>query len=148
MPKTAIESLRRERDRLANQPARPEETTADRRCRESKLVFAMADRFLDRAIGGPMHLKDPDAAQIVDDRIMLGAGVDYDLFAWCVMVNHVHVLLEPRGELRGVTQGLKGATAFRINGLQGERGRTFWQDESYDHWVRDEEEMVSNHRLH
>jgi hypothetical protein len=28
-----------------------------------------------------------------------------------------------------------------INKLQHRVGRTFWQDESYDHWVRDEEEL-------
>jgi REP element-mobilizing transposase RayT len=88
-----------------------------------------------------MHLRDPNAAAIVDDFIRSGAGQHYDLFAWCVMSNHVHVLLKPNGELKGVMQRIKGSTSFRINGLQRERGRTLWQDESYDHWVRDEEEM-------
>lgn len=31
-------------------------------------------------------------------------------------------------------------TANRCNPLLGERG-AFWQDESYDHWVRDPDEM-------
>src|SRR5207249_3151755 len=64
-----------------------------------------------------------------------------ELFAWCVMGNHVHVLLEPLWELKKVTQGIKGHTAYQINALQDQRGRTFWQDESYDHWARDEEEL-------
>ncbi|OAI41588.1 hypothetical protein AYO40_02955 [Planctomycetaceae bacterium SCGC AG-212-D15] len=41
-------------------------------------------------------------------------------------------------------QGIKGFTSHEINGLDQARGRVFWQDESYDHWVRDEEEM---HRI-
>ena len=43
-----------------------------------------------------MHLKDPEAAKIVEDAILFGTGERYDLFAWCVMSNHVHVLLMPK----------------------------------------------------
>jgi REP element-mobilizing transposase RayT len=141
MPRAAIEELRRERRRLGDQAPRPGETAAGRRIRENKQLFAAADRFLDQAGEGPMHLKDPRAARIVEDSLLFGAGERYDLFAWCVMSNHVHVLLTPRWELSKVTQRIKGFTAHQINGLQDARGRVFWQDESYDHWTRDEEEM-------
>ncbi len=60
------------------------------------------------------------------------------------MVNHIHVLFTPKVELKVITQGMKGYTSFRINAIQSARGRTLWQDESYDHWARDEEEM---HRI-
>jgi REP element-mobilizing transposase RayT len=141
MPRSAIEELLRERHRLEDQAPRPGETAIERRIRESKMIFASADRFLDRALDGPMHLKDPRAAKIVEDSIVFGAGERYDLFAWCVMSNHVHVLLTPHWELSKVTQRIKGYTAHQINGLHNARGRAFWQDESYDHWSRDEEEM-------
>ena len=39
-------------------------------------------------------------------------------------------------------KGIKGFTAYRINESRNVRGEVFWQDESYDHWVRDEEEMI------
>jgi putative transposase len=141
MPKAAIEELLRLRQRLVNRAPRPGETTAERRIREHKMIFAAADRFLDQAIDGPMHLKDPRAAKVVEDSILFGAGERYDLFAWCVMSNHVHVLLTPHWDLDDVTQGIKGYTAYEINGIQNARGRTFWQDESYDHWSRDETEI-------
>src|SRR5262249_50850034 len=119
------------------------ESIADRRIREGKQLFAAADRFLGTVADGegPMHLKDPRAAKIVEDAIFFGAGERYELFAWCVMSNHVHVLLTPRGELSLVTRRIKGYTAYQINGLQQARGRVFWQDESYHHWARDEAEM-------
>ena len=138
MPQSAIEAVRRKRQSLENQATRPGETAADRRNRENKIVFGLADRLLDKAVDGPMHLSDPEAARIVEDIILLGAEQNYDLFAWCVMSNHVHVVLKPLGELKDVTQRIKGTTSFKINGFQGERGRILWQDESYDHWVRDE----------
>jgi REP element-mobilizing transposase RayT len=141
MPKAAIEELLRERRRLENQAHRPGETASGRRLCESKWLYAAADRFHDRAVEGPMHLKDPRAAKIVEESLLFGAGDRYDLFAWCVMSNHVHVLLTPHRELVKVTQAIKGYTAYRINGLQDARGRALWQDESYDHWARDEAEM-------
>jgi REP element-mobilizing transposase RayT len=120
-----------ERERIAKQPKRAGESSGDRKIRENKLIFAMADRILDRAIDGPMYLKDAAVAKIVEDSIIFGVPERYDLFAWCVMANHVHVLLTPRWD-----------TAHEINALQDSRGRIFWQDESYDHWARDEVELL------
>ena len=141
MPRTVLESVRYERLRLEQQSPREGEPQPARKIREWKILFAMADRYLDRATDGPMHLSDPQAAEIVEQSILSGAGDRYDLFAWCVMSNHVHVLLTPRIELPTVTQAIKGNTAFQINGLHKQRGRAFWQDESYDHWARDDDEM-------
>jgi REP element-mobilizing transposase RayT len=141
-PDEVVERLQRYRESLEKTPARAGETARERRIREDKLVFLMADRFLDAATEGPMYLKDPAAAKIVEDSITFGIAERYDLFAWCIMANHVHVLLTPHWKMKKVTQGIKGYTAHEINGLQGARGRVFWQDESYDHWARDEEEML------
>jgi REP element-mobilizing transposase RayT len=141
MPQSAIEARRRKRRSLERQALRPGETAGHRKERENKILFALADRFLDNAVDGPMHMRDAEAARIVEERIRAGSGPDYDLFARCVMSNHVHVLLKARGELKEVTHRIKGSTAFKINGLQNKRGRVFWQDESYDHWVRDEAEL-------
>jgi putative transposase len=142
MPAEAIARLEGERDRLKRQPAMHGESPRDRKIRESKIVFGMADKMLDQATAGPLHLKDPRAAKIVEGAILFGVPERYDLFAWCVMANHVHVLLKPIWALEKVLQGIKGFTAHEINGLQDARGRTFWQDESFDHWDRDEEEMA------
>ena len=141
MPREANERLRREREQLQREPPRAGESTRDRALRHGKLLFAKSDDFLDRATAGPMHLRDPACAKIVEDAILFGAAGRYELFAWCVMANHVHLLVTPRWELSKVTQSLKGFTAYEINRLQSETGRTFWVDESYDHWARDEEEF-------
>ena len=110
--------------------------------RHGKLIFTKADEFLDSASTGPLYLRSPDCAKIVEDSILYGAKDRYDLFAWCVMANHVHILIKPSGDLSDVMQSLKGYTAWKINKLQNQTGRTFWQDESYDHWSRDDEEFL------
>lgn len=59
------------------------------------------------------------------------------------MPNHVHLIVKPnRGvTLARITQSWKGWSAREINRLLGRRG-TLWQEESYDHIVRDHEQWV------
>jgi len=57
------------------------------------------------------------------------------------MSNHVHVLLTPHVEMRNVTKAIKGYSAQKANEILGRTGAAFWQDESYDHWIRNDEEM-------
>lgn len=142
LPAEALDRLRQERKRLENQPRRPNEAKWERRVREAKILFALADRALDGATDGPHFLRDPDASKCVEDSILFGVPERYALYAWCVMSNHVHALFTPICDLKDVAQGIKGFTAHEINGMQNARGRTFWQDESYDHWARDEEELI------
>lgn len=142
MPRAVFKNLCQERDRLKNEPLRNNERASDRALRHGKVLFAMSDDFLDRATNGPLYLREPECAEIVENSILFGASVRYELFAWCVMPNHVHAVFAPLIPLAKITQGLKGFTAREINRLQSQVGRTFWQDESYDHWARDEDELL------
>ena len=65
----------------------------------------------------------------------------YQLRAYVVMPNHIHLLLLPHVDLAVITRWLKGSTARRANQILSRTGQPFWQDESYDHWVRSESEM-------
>ena len=57
------------------------------------------------------------------------------------MPNHVHVLLLPKTSLPVNLRWLKGSTARQANLILGRTGEAFWQDESFDHCVRDEAEL-------
>lgn len=52
------------------------------------------------------------------------------------MPNHVHVLIGPKTSLARITNGIKGVSARDANRILGRQGKRFWQDESFDHWVR------------
>ena len=92
---------------------------------------------------GACHLKDEKLARIVAEAITCYDGEQYDLAAWCVMSNHVHLVIKPREgfELSKILQGIKGASANRINKAL-DRSGTFWQKESYDHIIRDSGELL------
>jgi REP element-mobilizing transposase RayT len=57
------------------------------------------------------------------------------------MPNHVHLLATPTLPLPKVTKSLKGITSKRANTMLAMTGSSFWQEESYDHLVRNEREF-------
>ena len=58
-----------------------------------------------------------------------------------VVPNHVHFLITPRVSLPRLMKSLKGITAKRANAALGLTGAPFWQEESYDHVVRNRDEF-------
>ncbi len=65
----------------------------------------------------------------------------YELFAWVLMPNHVHIVFRPMEPLSEILRWLKSATGKRANQLLGHAGHRFWQREYYDHWIRSEPEL-------
>jgi putative transposase len=57
------------------------------------------------------------------------------------MPNHVHLLILPNIAAAKIMRWLKGSTARKANRLLERTGLPFWQDESYDHWVRNAKEF-------
>jgi len=81
----------------------------------------------------------PDIASLLEESIFFGYAERYILDAYVIMPDHAHLLFTPLHgwTLAKIQQGLKGFTSWEINGVLGRRGR-FWQDESFDHLIRDE----------
>ena len=99
------------------------------------------DRYLDSTPTGPRYLAQEPIAQAVIASLLRGVLLGhYELGAYAILANHVHVLLLPKISSSRLLQSLKGSTARQANLILGRTGETFWQAESYDHWVRDESE--------
>src|SRR5690348_1495868 len=94
------------------------------------------DRLLDEGRTGPLYLKQPRIAQIVDDAICDRASRVHELHSYVVMSNHVHMLFTPMRPVSEIMQSLKRYTAREANKLLGLTGQAFWQEESYDRLVR------------
>lgn len=79
---------------------------------------------------------------VVLEHIKQGDPAFYTLFAATILLDHVHVLLQPKDgvSLPRITKGMKGVSARLVNEGRGRRG-PLWRDESYDHIIRDEREM-------
>jgi putative transposase len=104
-------------------------------------AFAAQDRALARN-HGCQWLSDTRVARQVAEAIRAGESRKlYELSAWVVMPNHVHMLILPQAALSVITHWIKGRSARQANLLLGRKGESFWQHESYDHWVRSEREL-------
>ena len=122
--------------------------------------FARFEEILDKAETGPRWLADSRVAQIVANSLRYRDGRVYDLSAYSIMSAHVHAVFTPLlnaasltevknshplrfvssdPTLSAIMQSLKGYTAHEANKVLGRSG-PFWEVESYDHEIKDEEE--------
>ena len=72
-------------------------------------AFVAVDRKLDGAATGPRWLQDERVAQVVADALHYGErqlGL-YQLRAWALMLNHVHILVYPEAPLSRITKAIK-----------------------------------------
>jgi putative transposase len=102
-----------------------------------------ADKVLDAGHGACV-LGSPACAQFVEDSLLHSDGEQYRLIAWCVMPNHVHVVVEqiegyPLGD---IVQAWKSSAAHRINPHLGRSGR-LWRREYFDRFMRDDAHLAN-----
>ncbi len=125
---------------------------------EQKRYFARFDKLLDHNPQGNLWLKKPEIAKIVMDKLHEFDKKYYDLYAYVIMANHIHVLFDFGKQIDNISAEeevseinytplykvmnlLKGATARTANLLLGRTGNPFWQKDNYDHYVRNGKEL-------
>jgi REP element-mobilizing transposase RayT len=132
LPASVLEAWERELDKF---------TEPDRVREMAKRVEVYCDQG-----HGACYLKDPRVARLVQETMFRGHGTSYELHAWTVMPNHVHVLVSPMGmSLENLVKTLKGASSFAINCLLGRQGR-LWQPGFFDRFIRDSDHMAGVQR--
>lgn len=162
----AVEKLKWERDRFLHEL----DNIGDRgHARDQRKAFEQKyleryEELLDGCSTGPTWLNEPAVAGIVKEAILHRDPREYDLIAYSIMPNHVHLIVtvgrvadptsadsnSPQGlqgrdgvpsyGLTSILASLKKYTALRANRTLNRSG-AFWQDESYDHVIRDENEL-------
>ena len=87
--------------------------------------FFAWDNRLDSAKFGPLWLKDPGVAKLVEKALQEGESKRqlYHLHAYAVMPNHVHILARPGASLERISRALKGFTARQANKILGRTGQ-------------------------
>jgi REP element-mobilizing transposase RayT len=93
---------------------------------------------------GACWLSKREISELVSGALKFFAGQRYDLRAWVVMPNHVHVVVWPYAghNLSSILHSWKSYTGTAANKLLGRQGEQFWQTESFDHWIRDDDERA------
>ena len=114
----------------------------DRHIREAELRKRI-ERYAD-AGHGACWLRDPRIAELVEHALLHFDGERYRLLEWCMMPNHVHVLIEtlPGYPLGDVVRSWKTVTAREANQLLNRTG-SFWMVDYFDRYVRDERHLAA-----
>ncbi len=118
--------------------------------------FEEFDDALHQIKTGPKWLGETNVAQILEKEIKKYDGVFYKLITYCIMPNHVHILIDTSIQLAGdgdpdaedfeytqvadIMRRIKGVSAFRINRYL-QRSGSFWESESYDSYMRCEKDV-------
>ena len=142
LPQAVLTTYQTEREALrARLQAKYEGASTDERLRLERFFSARIQRYLDTGIGC-CHLRNPAVAALVARSLLHFNGIRYRLFAWCLMPNHVHVVVQPLEgtSLAAILHSWKSFTAHEASKLLVVKG-AFWQREYYDHLIRDERDF-------
>lgn len=142
VPKAIADAYRFERENIiktAKQLNRPLTDTEQERL--MLLYSEKIEGYLDRG-AGHCFLKQHPIAQLVQNSLEYFNGKRYQLYAQCIMPNHVHVVFQlfEGYLLEKVLHSWKSYTATKTNELLHRSG-IFWQKEYYDHLIRNELEF-------
>ncbi len=153
IPATGRLDIARFRADLESRVRPPELTEEEWETRRWKLTFARLDDWLD-ARPAVRWLERPELADAVRNVLLFFAGERYDVIAYAVMPSHLHWVFRPRAEWvsslpaepryrsprERILHSVKRYSGNQCNLLLARQG-TFWQSESYDHWIRDADEL-------
>lgn len=91
---------------------------------------------------GQCFLKDERIASMVIENLFHFNGIRYNVLRWCIMPNHVHVLIEVMEgwTLSTIMHGWRSYTAHQANKIL-ERTGVFWMEEYFDRYIRDEKHL-------
>ncbi len=153
IPAQGLLDIARFREGLQRKARPADVSPVEWRAQQWKRMFARTDEWLDHR-PAVSHLKNPRLAKEVADAIRYFDGQRYELIAWVVMPSHVHWVFRPldawvqalgdavdqRSPRERIQYSVNRYAAVRCNKLLGQAGG-FWQRESYDHCVRDADEL-------
>ena len=100
------------------------------------------ERELDDCLGA-CWLRQPEIATLVQDALLHFDGERCRLLAWCLMPNHVHVVVEmlESHSLSDIVRSWKTFTARLANARLGRSG-PFWHADYFDRYMRDEAHLA------
>jgi len=141
LPKAVL--LRFEQEHAEAMRGLPAKTTTGQAAEVHRDLRRKIERYLDQGVG-ECHLRRTEIADMVAAALRHFHGQRYLLDDWVVMPNHVHVVLWPllNFTLSKILKSHKRHTARQANLVLGKTGEAFWQRESYDHWIRNDEEKA------
>ena len=159
LPRKVIENLKNEREKFIERLHKIDDPIERDKLSYSfdRIFYKKYDDALDSILTGPVWLKNVKIAEIVGEAIRYRDKVNYDLIAYTIMSNHIHIVFwlgEEHESAKGkeyentktkyivtdIMESFKKFTAHRSNTILKRSGR-FWARESYDRVLRNQQEV-------
>ena len=141
LPQEKLKEWKEERMEIVRNAEKQKRSLA--KSEQERLDFLHSEKveqWLDAGYGA-CWLKRDKIASIVADTVRFFNEDRYKLLAWCIMPNHVHVVLQPLAyDLSEILNSWKWFTARKANNILKRHG-TFWQREYFDHLLRNQESI-------
>ncbi len=144
MPNELLEQWQAERNNIVhNAESQGRQLTEYEQHELARLYSNKVESYLN-AGHGQCYLREQQIAKLIANTLKHFDGERYDLIAWVIMPNHVHVVLKPYDglELSSILHSWKSYTSNKANELLGRTG-DFWRSEYYDHLIRDEDDFFN-----
>lgn len=108
-----------------------------------KLITPFESNLLDNGYGDCI-LKNPSIRKVVADSLRYWDGSKYDLVAYVIMPNHIHVIIQLAQECRieSIMHSIKSYTSKIINKMTSHSG-AIWMKEYFDRIIRSERNLNS-----
>ena len=152
LPAGVIKDIQRQRREFERTTQNKDKFRKVDKKQHEKRLFKKYEELLDNPKSGPQWLGLNNVAKIVKESLHYRDGVEFDLYAYCIMSNHIHIVFRHLNrevkssdnlKLAPVTNILKSFKSF--TGLHANRALqrkgAFWQEESFDRIIRDEKEL-------
>lgn len=139
MPQHILKKWQEEKKELLHKAGQKKiELTQSEQERLRELSSEKVEWYLQQGYGACV-LKQDRVAEIVANALRKNNEKHYRLSAWCIMPNHMHVILMPLDqELHQIVNTWKSTSARKANRFLKREG-ALWQVEYFDHLIRNEE---------
>lgn len=141
VPQSVCEQWLRERENLIADAKQHDNEFSEETERKIRYLYSeQIERYLDMG-HGRCHLRKAEIAKLVARSFTHFNNVRYRLHAWCIMPNHVHVIVEPipDNDLSKIIHSWKSYTAHKANKILDLTG-AFWRQDAYNHIIRSRKE--------
>ncbi|MEM1122471.1 MAG: transposase [Bacteroidota bacterium] len=146
-----MKKLQVERDEQINEVKRKNAKDKEREIYMiRRAYFYEYDQLLDSCKNSPTHLANRKVAEIVETALRKHDQQLYNLVAFTLMPNHLHVVLDFSIQVRkivpfnldlytnvsAIMNQIKGSSGFYANKIIGNTGTPFWSVSYYDRYIR------------
>ena len=140
-PQASLRDVEEQREHLRRRSTQsPIPLTEDEQELFEGLFSDRTEQLLNRGMGA-CFLEKTEIAELIRDTLHFYESSEYRLHGWCVMPNHVHVIVEPfdSAVLSKVVRRWKSYSGKKANELLNRKG-PFWSRDYYSRIIQDEKE--------